>query len=152
MRRLVMSFFILPKAFKMINQQARPGCIVSNSYRHKEGIKPQRRRCYLIFRQNKSEFRNTLGAIGPRTGRNGPILCSFICSKCITGLHLHAPGAMLVGITSEPGVNLCSDSPSPCRLFFPLLFPEQSDPDWNSASVSFLCACARACVRASTCG
>lgn len=37
MLRLVMSFFILSKAFKMINQQADADCIVSNSYRQNKG-------------------------------------------------------------------------------------------------------------------
>lgn len=49
------SFFILSKAFKMINQRAEPGHL--NSYRQNEGIKQEKCRC-LIFRANKSEFEN----------------------------------------------------------------------------------------------
>lgn len=39
MHKLVQSFFILSKAFRMINQQAQPERI--NSYRQKKGTKPQ---------------------------------------------------------------------------------------------------------------
>lgn len=82
MHKLVLTFFILPKAFKMINQQAQPERI--NSYRQNEGIKQQRRRC-LIFRQkkNKTEFQNKLRGIGPVHPRRKELPLST-CLSCIT--------------------------------------------------------------------